>query len=440
MLLFYCERITPRIRYVVKWIMHELNCEVSFTESRIEYLAFRGAGIAYTNSKMEEESGLQIFPSGFMEAHGVKQFVPTQRRTENGFHLFPDDSELQFDILSAVFYLISRYEEYLPFEPDRYGRFRASDSIAYRNEFLQVPIVDTWINGLGDLLQEKFSQLKIERPHFRTLFTYDIDVAFKYLGRGAGKSLLAAGRDMLRGKWKEVIERRRVLQGRKSDPWDVYKWIKKELNTAGIEGIFFFLTAGGTQYDHNVDVSRNEIKDRIFTHAEMAIEVGIHPSFRSSEIKGLTVKEKKGLEKYLARTVTSSRQHFLKFRLPDTYRELSECGIVRDFSMAFPEIPGFRAGTSRPFPFYDLLKEQETSLMIYPSCWMDATYINYGNQSADKAEKEALGLLEAVKAVGGYFIPIFHNNVLEDKRYRNIHHLLLTNIVDANKQLVSQVE
>lgn len=434
MLLFYCERITPRIRYVVKWIMHEFNCEVYFTESKIEYLAYHGAGIAYTNGAMEEGSGMQIFPSGFLEEHGVKQFVPALRRTENGIHLFPDDSELQFDILSAVFYLITRYEEYLPFESDRYGRFRASDSIAYRNEFLQVPIVDSWINGLGDLLQKKFPQLKIERSPFRTLFTYDIDVAFKYLARGAGKSLLAAGRDTLRGKWKEVIERSRVLRGRKSDPWDVYDWIKKELNTAGIEGIFFFLTADVAQYDHNVDVSRNEIKDRIFTHTEMAIEMGIHPSFRSSEINGLTIKEKKKLEKFLARTVTSSRQHFLKFRLPDTYRELIECGIERDFSMAFPEISGFRAGTSRPFPFYDLLKEQETSLMIYPSCWMDATYINYDIQSADKAEKEALRLLETVKAVGGYFIPIFHNNVLEDERYRSIHHLLLDNIADANKR------
>ncbi|HRP18380.1 MAG TPA: polysaccharide deacetylase family protein [Ginsengibacter sp.] len=294
--------------------------------------------------------------------------------------------------------------------------------------------MDTWINGFGDLLQKKFPQLRIERSPFRTLFTYDIDVAFKYLGRGAGKSLLAAGKDMLLGKWKEVIDRSRVLWGRKSDPWDVYEWIRKELNTVGIEGIFFFLTAGNTKYDHNVDVSRNEIKNRVFAHTEMAIEVGIHPSFRSSEIKGITIKEKKRLGKYLARAVTSSRQHFLKFRLPDTYRELVECGIARDFSMAFPEISGFRAGTSRPFPFYDLLKEQEASLMIYPSCWMDATYINYGNQSADKAEKEALEFLETVKAVGGYFIPIFHNNVLEDERYRSIHHLLLDNIADANKR------
>ena len=48
------------------------------------------------------------------------------------------DSVLPFDIFSASFYLVSRYEEYLPHIKDKYDRFDAKESIAYKNNFLQL--------------------------------------------------------------------------------------------------------------------------------------------------------------------------------------------------------------------------------------------------------------------------------------------------------------
>ena len=51
-------------------------------------------------------------------------------------------SELTFDPFALVFYLVSRYEEYLPFQPDEHGRFPATASLAYRERFLDIPLVD----------------------------------------------------------------------------------------------------------------------------------------------------------------------------------------------------------------------------------------------------------------------------------------------------------
>jgi hypothetical protein len=44
--------------------------------------------------------------------------------------------DLPFDPLAATFYLVSRYEEYLPFIPDEHGRFPAKQSFAFSNGFL----------------------------------------------------------------------------------------------------------------------------------------------------------------------------------------------------------------------------------------------------------------------------------------------------------------
>ena len=88
-----------------------------------------------------------------------------------------------FDIFSAIFFMVSRYEEYLPFTPDRHGRFKATDTLAYKNNFLQIPVVDTWINLFKSILQKKFPAIKLLPSYFKAIVTYDIDVAYKFKGK-----------------------------------------------------------------------------------------------------------------------------------------------------------------------------------------------------------------------------------------------------------------
>ena len=51
------------------------------------------------------------------------------------FFAMGNKSVLPYDIFAASFYLISRYEEYLPHVKDEYGRFTAEESLAYKNGF-----------------------------------------------------------------------------------------------------------------------------------------------------------------------------------------------------------------------------------------------------------------------------------------------------------------
>jgi hypothetical protein len=89
--------------------------------------------------------------------------------------------------------------------------------------------------------------------------------------------------------------------------------------------------------------------------------------------------------------------------------------------MGFADEPGFRAGTCKPFYFYDLKNEKATSLKIFPVTCMDATFIYYLEKSAEKSLLQILNLLKEVKKVNGTFIPIFHNEIIAEKSWNLVH-------------------
>ena len=65
-------------------------------------------------------------------------------------------SAIPYDIFAASFYLITRYEEYLPHVKDIHGRYTAEQSLAFKYRFLEKPVVDIWAYKLLEALKEKF--------------------------------------------------------------------------------------------------------------------------------------------------------------------------------------------------------------------------------------------------------------------------------------------
>ena len=78
--------------------------------------------------------------------------------------------------------------------------------------------------------------------------------------------------------------------------------------------------------------------------------------------------------------------------------------------MGFAEIPGFRAGISRPFFWYDLAKEQETELRVYPFAAMDRTCLSYMKWSSGESTSHIKSLFERTIQYGGHFHLIWHNS------------------------------
>ncbi|MCB0811494.1 MAG: hypothetical protein KDB96_19625, partial [Flavobacteriales bacterium] len=140
--------------------------------------------------------------------------------------------------------------------------------------------------------------------------------------------------------------------------------------------------------------------------------VGLHPSYASSGEAGRTAREKHRLEAETSSPVTVSRQHFLRLQVPDTFRELEQLGIREEHSLGFADRPGFRCGTCTPFPWYDVERERETSLVCWPFQVMDSALAYRMGLTPEEAAEEALRVAGLVREVNGTFVSVWHERFL----------------------------
>jgi hypothetical protein len=333
---------------------------------------------------------------------------------EINFHkaFFETSGDFPFDIFAASFYLLSRYEEYLPHEKDGYGRYAHTNSLAFREHFLSQPLINYWLQSFRKALQFKFPELVFRQTPFKCLLTYDVDMAWSYLHKGWKRTLGGFINSIRKGEWARVKDRWLVLRGKRKDPFDCFEWLDAWHLYCRVKPYFFFLAAKKTSiYDKNNSYQSKAFRDLITYYAN-TFHLGCHPSWQSGDDTSLLKEELEWLEVVGDKKIVHSRQHYIRFSLPATYRHLIETGIEKDFSMGYGSINGFRASVCSPFYWYDLEKEATTSLMLYPFCFMDANSLFEQQQTPQQTYNELIQYYERVKSCKGVFIPIWHNFIL----------------------------
>jgi hypothetical protein len=80
--------------------------------------------------------------------------------------------------------------------------------------------------------------------------------------------------------------------------------------------------------------------------------------------------------------------------------------------MGYGSINGFRASVASAFYWYDLKKEETTSLLLHPFCFMEANSFFEQKYLPQRAYEEMMHYYHAVKSVNGELIFIWHNNFL----------------------------
>jgi hypothetical protein len=411
MLFIYLPTVTSRSQYVFEFIFkNEFGIRYNITNDLAAFEKHQEEKINYSGQRFHNEFFIKAV--GLLEDDGLKKIdIPVSEKHQTKV-LFPNEEcDVGFDIFSAIFYMVSRYEEYLPFNPDEYGRFKAMKSLAHQNNFLQIPVVDIWVCYFKKILLQKFPSLKIKSSRFNAILTYDIDVAYKFKGRSFLRNTGSVLKDLSKFDFKNIFERLQTFLNIKKDPWDVYDYLLAAIEKQKLKSVFFFLLGDKSKYDRNLNYKNPWMKEVIKKITGFS-ETGIHPSFVSNTFPKKILIEKERLENISQKKITRSRQHFLKFKLPDTYLNLISVGITQDYSMAFPEMPGFRAGTCKPFYFYDLKNEKCTNLKLFPVTCMEVTFMDYLQMSPDEALQNIYKLMQEVKNVDGTFISIWHNNTI----------------------------
>jgi hypothetical protein len=415
MVLIYLPAITNRARYIFRLFFNDLiGLEFALTDSIEEFNSYTGPKINYS----EKIIGKDIF----IKAEGLlfeKEIHPLKIRLSEfeGIPVFfyntDGQASLPFDPFAAGFYLVSRYEEFNPYRGDRYGRFRYEDSIAFPGKFLQKPVVNLWANMVRGILINRYSGLRPKEKKFRFLPTIDIDHAYAFGHRKLSRIIGGFSRDISKGNFTNLLLRTKVMLGREKDPYDNYELIQQVHEKYDVKPLYFVLFADYGNNDNNVSLHNKEFRSLV-RRLDKEAEVGIHPSLASNRNFTKLKKEVFKLSRLLDSVVIRSRQHFLKFSLPKTYRNLIKLGISHEYSMGYATDPGFRAGIADPFNFFDLIENKETELMIHPVTVMDVSLRDYLKLDSDKATETIFSMIDTVRAVNGEFISLWHNESFSD--------------------------
>lgn len=411
-MLLYAHTLTPRLRYIVRWFQeHHLTEPIELTDSPDRFKTYDGPRINYSAHKFSENE-CWLEPSGLLSETTVHPIAITLCSNGTFPFFFAGRGDMGFDVLAASFYLITRYEEYLPHTPDEYGRFAHVQSIAYKHDFLHRPLVDEWMIQFCRCLRSYFPSLLLKEDQFSWQPTYDIDESYAYLYKPAWLQLSGVLRDLLQGRWSWIAERMNTLSSRQQDPYDSYAFIEELHANTDIRPICFF-HVGHKKWKYDKSLSpAHPAQQELIRNVRGWSNIGLHPSWKSGDRPSLTAEEKRTLESIAAAPILRSRQHYIRFQLPATYRSLIEQGITDDYSMGYGSINGFRASTSRSFNWYDFTMDQVTTLRVHPFCYMEANSYYELEHTIDQAELEWKKLEQAVRAVNGQLITIWHNTFL----------------------------
>ncbi|NCC73480.1 MAG: hypothetical protein EOM06_08775 [Sphingobacteriia bacterium] len=413
MILIYTQRITKRVSYIFKlYFEHLIGIPYELTSNGEAFDAYEGPKLNYSTRQFKDS--VQFHPAELLFKTGIEG-QELNVFTHNGLKAFypvhQQKAVLPFDPFAAAFYLVTRYEEYLPYRKDKFGRFDAFESISVKYDFLQKPLVNIWSQQIKQLFLEKYPDLKFKKRYFRFIPTYDIDSAYAYRCKGTVRTVAATIRDMLKFDFYEIYERAKVIFGRQPDPFDTYDFqlaLQKEFS---LHPVYFVLMADYGQFDKNLPVGNTHFQHLIKSLADYG-DVGVHPSFEANTSFQRLSAEVSRLSSILNREITRSRQHFLRVNFPITYRNLIQADITNDYTMGYASLPGFRAGICDTYNFYDLDLETETMLRIHPFAVMDGTLRDYMLKEIPDSLQIIKQLIDEVKAVNGTFISLWHNESL----------------------------
>lgn len=412
----YSKKSTPRLNYIAGIVLGDilgLTWEVITDKRKL------GKHIVINYSDEEIIGSFKICPDTLLFEKGTepREIIVNEWKGLPVFFPASQDSDLPFDLFAASFFLVSRYEEYLVFQPDEHGRFQASSSLAYKNGFLGIPVVDLWARELRRALLNRFNNLAFKRNTYKALLTCDADQPFAYMGKGLLRSIGGLFRD-IKNSPGNANERYRTMAKGEKDPYEVFDYMIETIEKYNVDARFFFPVGDYSDYDKNPSWRNDEYR-KLIRKIASKYKSGLHPSYNAAKSSSLINTETARLKTILKEDIIISRFHYIRMSMPQSYRDIMKTGICEDYSMGYPDEPGFRAGIARPYHFFDIGLNQKTNLRIIPYQVMDVTLYDYKNLGPDDASEVILKMINATRKVGGLFVSIWHNtSLLESKEWQ----------------------
>lgn len=350
---------------------------------------------------------------------------------------------IDVDIFGSCFFMLTRYEEYVIKKRDNLDRFEYKESFAYKNSFLDRPIVNEYLELLWCGIRMIAPDLERRKRKYAVIPTHDIDKPFgilydsnlqiirHFIGDIVYKRGLTTVVDRIKHlKYKYLHKDVCINEGN-----GVIDFIIEASRKYGLKDVFYFMNSKQTLYDGNYYVDYPDLIkmiEKIISHGH---SVGLHPSYNSYLNMETICSENKALvqvvDKLSSKGVFGGRQHYLRWSNPETWRAYEYVGLKSDSTLTFAGCAGFRCGVCYPYKVYDLVERRTMDVVERPLIVMDGTLFEYMKLSNEEALEICIGLAEQCRKYDGEFIFLWHNTMLYDKGKKDFYIKLLESVTNG---------
>jgi peptidoglycan/xylan/chitin deacetylase (PgdA/CDA1 family) len=312
----------------------------------------------------------------------------------------------------ALWDLFTKREEYKSHISDQYDRFPYYLS-KHRN--VLEPEVSKFLIENG---------LTVEYPdgkNFAVCLTHDIDVIYPYPTKIS--TMYNAAKSLKERKIKNAFNILFYKQKPKWNPWWNFNDIMALEDKYGAKSSFYFLTLNKADLDFGFRIE--ELEHEIGNIADKGWEVGLHGGHEAYNSLDVIKEKKKSLEQVLGKNVIGYRNHYLKFKVPDTWELLSEAGFKYDTTFGYADMVGFRNGMCHPFKPFNLDTNKVVDILEVPLTIMDCTLFDYMKLDLNGAWEITKMLIDTVEKHKGIITILWHNTYMVGEMQKFYEQILM---------------
>ena len=291
--------------------------------------------------------------------------------------------------------LFTKKEEYDPILLDRYGRFSYYLS-SQRNIF--EPEVSNF------LIKEGLNPEYPERRKFAVCLTHDIDFVYPGMLNTAARTVKA----LKKGQFVQasILPFSRINKNW-SPLWNFRQIMELEASY-GAKSSFYFLTLDPGNQDFTFNIE--ELEGELGHISDNGWEVGLHGGHEAYDNPAEIRRKKQKLEKILKNEVIGYRNHYLRFKTPDTWEILADAGFSYDTTFGYHDCAGFRNGMCHPFKPYNLNTGKQIDILEIPLVVMDVALFAE-SKSFGEAWERTKKLIDTTASLNGVITLLWHNFV-----------------------------
>jgi hypothetical protein len=342
---------------------------------------------------------------------------------------------LGLDIFGSCFFMLSRLEELQCNKLDNHGRFPATESIAFKNCFLNRPIVNEYLEIFWSVLKFMWPELKRKKYQFKTIPSHDVDTPYQYHIKNYLELIYRMTISAAKLKPRNILKNYKNYSnfrksGIKHDPFYTFDFLMRTSEESNIKSAFYFITdQKHIALNGNYLMTDSIIKNLLKEIHSRGHEIGLHPSYYTFDNQEQLLREFEILKDTciklnIIQNSWGGRQHVLRWKTPITALNWDSVGLKYDSTLCFADHAGFRCGTCYEYYLFDILSRKELNIIERPLVAMECTviedrYMGYG--VGEKAFDYFKLLKDECKFYNGGYTILWHNDKLVSEEHKYLY-------------------